>query len=167
MQTEFNFNVWVNIGMAPEVASLVERLIGCLKAPIAQVTDAAAVETVQAKAEAESESELASQQQEAPAKDAPIAEAEQKPKELTEEDVRTAMHITRQRIEGEDYRENTKSEGYEKYHKMLTAQFKNIASLLGAEKPSLLTGDQRQAFITACNELRVKEDGTIGTDVPF
>ncbi len=160
MQTEFNFNVHVNIGMTPEVASLMERLIGCLKAPIAQVVDAPAVETAQAV-----QAESTPQKPEAPAKE--TSEAEAKPKELTEEDVRTAMHVTRQRIEGEDYRENTKSEGYEKYHKMLTAQFKNIASLLGAEKPSLLTGEQRQAFITACDELRVKEDGTIGTDAPF
>ena len=104
-----------------------------------------------------------SQEQEAQAEDTPEA----KVKELTEEDVRTAMHLTRQRIEGEDYRDNTTSDGYQKYHKALTAQFKNIASLLGADKPSLLAPEQRQAFIDACSELMVKGDGTIGTDAPF
>ena len=63
------------------------------------------------------------------------AEAEQKP--LTAEDVRAAIHKTRQRIEGEDYKENTDGEAYKKYHKPLTAQFKNIAALLGADKPKI------------------------------
>lgn len=63
------------------------------------------------------------------------AQAEQKP--LTAEDVRAAMHATRQRIEGEDYKENTNGDLYKKYHKPLTAQFKNIAALLGAENQVL------------------------------
>ena len=93
------------------------------------------------------------------------AEAEQKP--LTAEDVRAAMHKTRQRIEGEDYKENTNGDLYKKYHKPLTAQFKNIAALLGAEKPSALTPDKIASFIEQCNGLQVMEDGTIGSNCPF
>ena len=93
------------------------------------------------------------------------AEAEQKP--LTAEDVRAAMHATRQRIEGEDYKENTNGDLYKKYHKPLTAQFKNIAALLGAEKPSALTPDKIADFIEQCNGLQVMEDGTIGSNCPF
>lgn len=93
------------------------------------------------------------------------AEAEQKP--LTAEDVRAAMHATRQRIEGEDYKENTNGELYKKYHKPLTAQFKNIAALLGADKPSALPPDKIADFIEQCNGLQVMEDGTIGSNVPF
>ena len=93
------------------------------------------------------------------------AEAEQKP--LTAEDVRAAMHKTRQRIEGEDYKENTNGDLYKKYHKPLTAQFKNIAALLGAEKPSALTPDKIASFIEQCNGLQVMEDGTIGPKLPF
>ncbi len=89
------------------------------------------------------------------------------PKELTAEDVRAAMHRTRQRIEGEDYKENTDSEAYRKYHKPLTAQFKNIASLLGSDKPSALPCDRIAEFIEQCGLLTVKEDGTIGTECPF
>lgn len=85
------------------------------------------------------------------------AEAEQKP--LTAEDVRAAMHATRQRIEGEDYKENTNGDLYKKYHKPLTAQFKNIAALLGAEKPSALPPDKIANFIEQCNGLQIMEDG--------
>lgn len=93
------------------------------------------------------------------------AEAEQKP--LTAEDVRAAMHATRQRIEGEDYKENTNGDLYKKYHKLLTAQFKNIAALLGAEKPSALPPDKIANFIEQCNGLQIMEDGTIGSNCPF
>lgn len=93
------------------------------------------------------------------------AEAEQKP--LTAEDVRAAMHATRQRIEGEDYKENTNGELYKKYHKPLTAQFKNIAALLGADKPSALPSDKISDFIEQCNGLQIMEDGTIGSNCPF
>lgn len=93
------------------------------------------------------------------------AEAEQKP--LTAEDVRAAMHVTRQRIEGENYKENTNGDLYKKYHKPLTAQFKNIAALLGADKPSALPSDKIADFIEQCNGLQVMEDGTIGSNCPF
>ena len=103
--------------------------------------------------------------EEAAPKDEGQAEAEHKP--LTAEDVRAAMHATRQRIEGEDYKENTNGDLYKKYHKPLTAQFKKIAALLGAEKPSALTPDKIASFIEQCNGLQVMEDGTIGSNCPF
>ena len=111
----------------------------------------------------EAKAEEAAPQNEGQAK-AP-AEAEQKP--LTAEDVRAAMHKTRQRIEGEDYKENTNGEAYKKYHKALTAQFKNIAALLGADKPSALPTDKIESFIEQCNGLQIMEDGTIGSNCPF
>ena len=77
------------------------------------------------------------------------------------------MHVTRQRIEGEDYKENTNGDLYKKYHKPLTAQFKNIAALLGAEKPSALPPDKIADFIEQCNGLQIMEDGTIGSNCPF
>lgn len=109
----------------------------------------------------EAKAEEATQQDEGQAE----AQAEQKP--LTAEDVRAAMHATRQRIEGEDYKENTNGDLYKKYHKPLTAQFKNIAALLGAEKPSALPSDKIADFIEQCNGLQVMEDGTIGSNCPF
>lgn len=107
----------------------------------------------------------AAPQDEGQAKAQAEAEAEQKP--LTAEDVRAAMHVTRQRIEGEDYKENTNGDLYKKYHKPLTAQFKNIAALLGAEKPSALPPDKIADFIEQCNGLQIMEDGTIGSNCPF
>lgn len=103
--------------------------------------------------------------EEAAPKDEGQAEAEQRP--LTAEDVRAAMHKTRQRIEGEDYKENTNGDLYKKYHKPLTATFKNIAALLGAEKPSALPPDKIASFMEQCDELHVMEDGTIGPKLPF
>ena len=97
----------------------------------------------------------------------PKAKQEEAAKPLTEEDVRAAMHRTRQRIEGEDYRDNVKGELYQKYHKPLTAQFKNMAALLGSDKPSALPEDKRATFIKQCDELKIMKDGTIGTDCPF
>lgn len=107
----------------------------------------------------------AAPQDEGQAKAQAEAEAEQKP--LTAEDVRAAMHVTRQRIEGEDYKENTNGELYKKYHKPLTAQFKNIAALLGADKPSALPPDKIADFIEQCGELQILKDGTIGTECPY
>lgn len=111
----------------------------------------------------EAQAEEAAPQNEGQAK--AQAEAEKKP--LTAEDVRAAMHKTRQRIEGEDYKENTNGEAYKKYHKPLTARFKNIAALLGAEKPSALPPDKIANFIEQCDGLQIMEDGTIGSNCPF
>lgn len=120
--------------------------------------------------EADANGEQVAEQEEAKAEEAAPqderqAEAEEKP--LTAEDVRAAMHKTRQRIEGEDYKENTNGDLYKKYHKPLTATFKNIAALLGAEKPSALPPDKIASFMEQCDELRVMEDGTIGPKLPF
>lgn len=103
--------------------------------------------------------------EEAAPQDESQEQAEEKP--LTAEDVRAAMHKTRKRIEGEDYLENTKGDLYKKYHKPLTATFKNIAALLGAEKPSALPPDKIASFMEQCDELHVMEDGTIGPKLPF
>lgn len=124
--------------------------------------------------EADANGEQVAEQEEAKAEEAAPknegqakaqAEAEQKP--LTAEDVRAAMHATRQRIEGEDYKENTNGDLYKKYHKPLTAQFKNIAALLGADKPSALPSDKIANFIEQCDGLQIMEDGTIGSNFPF
>lgn len=88
-------------------------------------------------------------------------------KEYTEVDVRAAMDAARKRIEGEGWKENPDSEGYKKYHRPLTAWFKETAALYGAEKPSALPdSESRGKFIAACERVRVDNDGTI-TDLPF
>jgi len=114
----------------------------------------------EAEAEAEAEAPAAS---EAPAEPAAPAEV----KAPTVADVRAAMDRCRKRIEGENYATDTKSEGYQKYHKALTAEFKRISALLGSDKPSGLAEDQRRSFIEEANLLDIMEDGSIGKPVPF
>lgn len=134
------------------------------KEPAGDEQQEAAANEADANGEQVAEQEEAKAEEAAP-QDESQEEAEEKP--LTAEDVRAAMHKTRQRIEGEDYKENTNGDLYKKYHKPLTAQFKNIAALLGAEKPSALPPDKIASFMEQCDELRVMEDGTIGPKLPF
>ncbi len=134
------------------------------KEPAGDEQQEAAANEADANGEQVAEQEEAKAEEAAP-QDESQEEAEEKP--LTAEDVRAAMHKTRQRIEGEDYKENTNGEAYKKYHKPLTATFKNIAALLGAEKPSALPPDKIASFMEQCDELRIMDDGTIGPKLPF
>ena len=185
MKTDFSINVNVSIGVTPEVVALVTSILtkqpGQIVVPGVvsdtkpeEAAQAPVIKTRKAKGEAAAE---------APATDAPVdqqveetpadqtepqpeAEAETN-RELTEEDVREAMHKVRQRIEGENYKENTDSENYKKYHRVLTQTFKNISALLGSDKPSTLPADQRAAFINEINALVVNEKGEIAKPDAF
>ena len=190
MKTDFSINVQVNLGVTPEIVALVNAIL-CHRPTVAPTAEEALNGNGQVDNKPEPTKEPAGdEQQEAAANEADVngeqvaeqedakaeeaapkdegqAEAQTEQKPLTAEDVRAAMHATRQRIEGEDYKENTNGDLYKKYHKPLTAQFKNIAALLGAEKPSALTPDKIADFIEQCNGLQVMEDGTIGSNCPF
>lgn len=100
-----------------------------------------------------------------------VAEAQEAAKQKARDlgvEVREIMHRTRQRFEGENYKENTDSEHYKKYHRQLTAQFKQIASLLGYEKPSAIdTPEKVDSFAAQCDDLYIAEDGSIATKVPY
>ena len=179
MKTDFSINVNVSIGVTSEVVQLVTAILAKqpaqIVAPGTVVSNepqpepqAAAKKTRKGKGEAAAEApanDAAGEQQEAETptdqpEPQPEAEAEAN-RELTEEDVREAMHKVRQRIEGENYKENTDSENYKKYHRVLTQTFKNISALLGSDKPSTLPADQRAAFINEINALVVNEKGEI------
>lgn len=144
----------VQVGVSPEVAELVRKAVAMSMsvrqpAEMPKPTPETPTNVEPAKAEL------------------PAEEASQPVKAPTMEDVRSAMHKARQRIEGENYKEQPDSEGYKMYHKQMTAAFKNISALLGADKPSALPEDKRTSFIGQCNEIIVKDDGTIGINVPF
>ena len=139
----------VQVGVSPEVAELIRKA-------------ATKIMSVKQPAEMPTPTHAEPAEQVLPAEEAP-----QQAKVPTMEDVRSAMHRARQRIEGENYKEQPDSEGYKKYHKQMTAAFKNISALLGADKPSALPEDKRASFIGQCNEIIVKDDGTIGINVPF
>ena len=175
MKTDFSINVNVSIGVSPEVVQLVTAILAKqpaqIVAPGTVVSNepqpepqAAAKKTRKGKGEvtagAPANDAAGDQQEEETPADQPEAEAETN-RELTEEDVREAMHKVRQRIEGENYKENTDSENYKKYHRVLTQTFKNISALLGSDKPSTLPADQRAAFINEINALVVNEKGEI------
>ena len=180
MKTDFSINVNVSIGVTPEVVALVTSILtkkpGQIVVP-GVVSDTKPEEAAQtpvrktrkAKGEAAAEAPVDQQEEETPADQSepqPEAEAETN-RELTEEDVREAMHKVRQRIEGENYKENTDSENYKKYHRVLTQTFKNISALLGSDKPSTLPADQRAAFINEINALIVNEKGEIAKPDAF
>ena len=145
-------NVNVQVGVTEELYSLLRNLL-----PGAKPVEAPEPAVQQQESKTDEE-------QAAPAKE---EEAEPAEKEYTEVDVRAAMERTRKRIEGEDYKENTSSEKYKKYHRQLTAEFKNIAAFLGSEKPSALpTSELRKNFCNQCDEL-ILEDGQITRKIPF
>lgn len=193
MKTDFSINVQVNLGVTPEIVALVNAVLCHRPVPTAEeaLNGNGQVDNKQEDTTTEPPQQPTNKlgrkkKEEAPDKPEPTKEAagneqqeaaanetdangervaEQKP--LTAEDVRAAMHVTRQRIEGEDYKENTNGDLYKKYHKPLTALFKNIAALLGAEKPSALPSDKIADFIEQCNGLQIMQDGTIGSNCPF
>ena len=164
MKTNFEMYVHVDLGVTPALVALVNTIMGQRQMPVVQQPSAS--EQPEETPVPSVEPEPPAEKPEAPTvlepepEPVPVAVAVEEPRELTEEDIRDAMHRTRQRIEGENYKEETDSELYKKYHRQLTSVFKNIASLLGADKPSALPAEQRAAFIAECDELEVRE-GTI------
>lgn len=171
MKTDFSINV--QIGVTPEVVALVSAILHSSRKQVEMNgqedgRQIAGDDIKPAKTENTATQAIApdngKQQKD---QDRAAADEPTTVKPLTEEDVRAAMHRIRQRIEGEDYKENTTGEKYKKYHKALSTQFKQIAVLLGAEKPSLLPADKRKDFIQECEQLEILEDGTIGVAAPF
>lgn len=162
-------NVNVQVGVTEELYSLLRNLLPGAK-PVAAPEPA--VQQRESKTDKAPQPAEVINQEEAPAPE-PEAEAAPEPevaaeeKEYTEVDVRAAMERTRKRIEGEDYKENTSSENYKKYHRALTAEFKSIAALLGSDKPSALPSSElRETFCNQCDAL-ILEDGKITRKLPF
>ena len=149
-------NVNVQIGVTKELFGLLSAF---------QHRSAPAVAAAPAESKPDEAAEV---EQPKPEPEAKKEEAAPANKEYTEVDVRAAMERTRKRIEGDDYKENTNSEKYKKYHRQLTANFKNIAALLGSEKPSALPSSElRETFCAQCDKLVIGEDGNITTNAPF
>ncbi len=89
------------------------------------------------------------------------ASAREKARNLGVE-IRQIIHRTRQRFEGEDYKENTGSEYYKKYHRACSEVLKQIARALGYAKPSLIDDPSKvDQFAAECDALIIGEDGNI------
>ena len=162
----------VQIGVTPEVASLVSAILNKPAGVEAPKPAAPAAET-EAPAEAAAataarrgrpKKEQAAQAEQPAEAAAPAADP--KPEDTgdmpdsvyfpQEEDVRTAMHKTRERIEGEDYKDKPSDD----LHRAVTDVFKAIANdLSGQKKPSALPQELRQAFIDATRTIAKGEDG--------
>lgn len=152
-------NVAVNIGVTPELSEFLSVLLD-RKQVTPQVREPEEKKEVVVEAPAVVNPEPAEPEQ-------PVPLGEPTVKELTEVDVREAMDRCRKRIEGEDYKENTSSEGYKKWHRQLTSWFKNTSAALGAEKPSALPDhSSRAAFIEMCEQVTADGD-KLTTNVPF
>ena len=151
-------NVNVQLGVTEELYSLLRNL---LPEPAVQQQESKTDEASQPAAVINPEPTPEPKKEEAaPAK-------EEADKEYTEVDVRAAMERTRKRIEGEDYKTNTESEGRKKWHRALSGWFKNTAALCGADKPSELPdSESRRQFIELCAEVKVEND-ELTTDLPF
>lgn len=150
MQTDFNFNVRVIVGVTPALETLLGSL--SLKAPQVPV-----IKMLHKPAEAKPQ----------PGKPEPKTEAEQPDRTFAKADVRAAIDQTRRRIIGEEYQNDATSENYKKYYRALTKKFKEIAAFLGADRPSKLPVDKIGAFVSQCDEIQILDDGTLGTAAPF
>lgn len=174
-------NVQVNVGLNAELYTLLSAV---LNRP-AQVAELPAAPKPNKPAKPQPKPEVANKptedkaaaampEPEAPANEpqpeptpAPEPQPQNDKKEYTEVDVRAAMDRTRKRIEGENYKEKTDSEGYKRWHRTLTGWFKNKAAMFGAEKPSALPDSESRAkFIACCDAVTVKNDELV-EDCPF
>ncbi len=160
-------NVKVTIGMENALLGVLTKLMNREAAPEAVPAPKPRKQAKQVEEMPQPKPEVENPQAEpAPAEPAPAEPAAQN-KEYTEVDVRAAMHKTRQRIEGENYKEQPDSEGYKKWHKVLTTWFKNTAAFCGAEKPSALPDSKsRYQFIRSCEGVKVVNDELV-EDCPF
>ena len=179
-------NVQVNIGLTSELFTLLSSVVN-RPAQVAELP-AAPRSKKPAKPQPEPKPEVTNQpnptdgqaiaanqpepEPEAPAETAkpepaPEPQPQNEKKTYTVVDVRAAMDRTRKRIEGENYKENPDGEGYKKWHRQLTAWFKNTAAMLGAEKPSALSESESiEKFIQCCDAVQVKGDELV-EDCPF
>lgn len=165
-------NVSVNLGVTSELAALLSSALeGRKQVEPEAPKPAAPKKTTKTAAErpAEETAPAAVVEKKPAEAEAPKQAAETEPvqKEYTEVDVREAMDRTRKRIEGENYKEQTDSEDYQKWHRKLTAMFKEISARYGSDKPSTLPDcESRENFIRSCDTLAVV-DGKLTEDLPF
>lgn len=166
MNNEINVQIKIELDATPGLQRLLRAIFEKDAPPKPeQVIEVREAQTSTPAEETKPESETT------PAPESPAAapaEPEPKPDYPTLSDVREAIDNARKRIEGADYKENRAGEMYKKYHANLTKEFLRIASLLGADKPSLLPEDKRAAFISECQQLRAVDNfGNVGKSNAF
>lgn len=167
----------VQIGVTPEVVGLVSAILNrqpaAVEAP-APAAAAASIEEQQPEAPAATGKRGRPRKSAAPAPETADPEPNPAPEETPaeeavedmpdsvfypqEEDVRTAMHVARQRIEGEDYKDKPSDD----LHRAVTDIFKEISQKIsGQKKPSALPQELRQAFIDATATIQREVEGNL------
>lgn len=87
---------------------------------------------------------------------------------LTEGDIRQAIDLTYIRLEGEDFKEQiAKDPKKMALHKMINQTFRRIAENLAGTRPSKLPEDKRPAFVAACREIFINEEGQPDCKAPY
>ena len=160
----------VQVGVTPEVAAIATAILNRqpaaveafkpeVPAPAADPEPEAPAPARRGRPKKQPEAEAQQQEVAAPAEDPKPEDTGDMPDSVyfpQEEDVRTAMHKTRERIEGEDY----KDEPSDDLHRAVNDVFKAIANdLSGQKKPSALPQELRQAFIDATRTIQQDVDG--------
>lgn len=167
-----NFSVQVNVtlGVSKELGAILSTLSNLSPLRLRPVEQKPA-ETEQTAQDLEQKPAKAEQKAAEP--EQPASATPQEKKDYTTEDVRAAMDRARQRIEGENYK-NEKTEGRARWHAVLTERFKDFAGWIvrkeGQEKPSQLPDSESRAqFIAMVDTLKLSEDGEklIDDDLPF
>lgn len=162
----FDINVNVLVGVTPAV----ERLLGQMLTtqspqPLSAFTPP--THTITAPVVAEAPILI----NEPPFEPLPATVGEVGVKTYGKSDVEDIMHITRIRFEGDNYKTQTQSEGYQKYHRQLNGIFKAIANELVPQcKPTALPPDKIPDFIRECNALYLStEDNSqiLREEAPF
>ena len=159
-------NVQINLGADKSLTDLVKILanLHTENTQETKTTDAAPLaDTNETKTTKQEPKNLSTEAEPEPVAEEPTeaatepAPAKEEPKkEYTEVDVRAAMKRARARIEGEG---GPDSDDYKKWHRPLTAWFKNTAALYGAEKPSAIAdSESREKFIRDCDEVSIVND---------
>lgn len=174
------FTLNVHIGLTPQLAGFLSTLLGSQVQP-AQVKNLTAVVVPEREAIAQAAVAAApviESQDDATAAEVPATETvttettiesaeatatdTAEDREYTEADVRAAIDRARQRIEGDDWKDNPDGEGYKKWHRALTSWFKVTAALFGADRPSELPDSRsRMNFILCCDEVEIKDGALV------
>jgi len=153
------------IGVTAQLAALLKGLVEKGEAVQGEMLEVEKTEVAKAEKVEEPKAEKA----EKPEADKPVeakveTAAAPSAKKVTVQDVRAAMDRARTRIEGEGYKDlNPKHP----LHNALTSEFKGIAALLGADKPSELPEEDRAAFVKECDLLGEEEGKIVKFTLPF
>ena len=162
-----DLNITISVGLTNELTGLITRLCDALEGKTFKVENAQPTSTNTAQQITTETKEVESEKPSTNTNDVIPEKAKSKKEINAPEEARRIMHETRQRFEGEDYKNNTQSEEYKKYHKALNVEFIRIANVLGADKPPLLTAEKIYDFQEACARLEILDDGKIGTPKAF